>query len=138
MDKDQVAAALTEIGTLLEIQGENAFRCNACHNGALAISQYEGDLDELVRAGQLGTIRLSAILRDSIPSPTTPGTACLLPLHRACGRWLSATAYAAAGLKRTCFGLRVRRFGSAPSRGPRPAPTALGRGWCGRPAPVNY
>src|ERR1700722_19030856 len=57
MDKDQVAAALTEIGTLLEIQGESSFRCNAYHNGALAISQYEGDLDELVRSGQLGTLR---------------------------------------------------------------------------------
>ena len=38
MDKDQVAAALDDIGTLLEIQGENSFRCNAYHNGALAIS----------------------------------------------------------------------------------------------------
>ena len=27
MDKEQVAAILDEIGTLLELQGENSFRC---------------------------------------------------------------------------------------------------------------
>ncbi len=34
MDKHQVAAILDEIGTLLELQGESPFRCNAYHNGA--------------------------------------------------------------------------------------------------------
>ena len=37
MTKDEVAAALDEIGTLLELKGENAFRCNAYHNGARTI-----------------------------------------------------------------------------------------------------
>ena len=32
MTKDEVAAALDEIGTLLELKGENAFRANAYHN----------------------------------------------------------------------------------------------------------
>ena len=41
MDKDQVAAILDEIGTLLELQGENSFRCNAYHNAARAIEQLE-------------------------------------------------------------------------------------------------
>ena len=41
MDKDQVAAILDEIGTLLELQGENPFRCNAYHNAARAIEQLE-------------------------------------------------------------------------------------------------
>src|ERR1700736_4067588 len=31
MDKNEVAAVLEECGTLLELQGENAFRCNAYH-----------------------------------------------------------------------------------------------------------
>src|SRR5579859_5742238 len=74
MDKDQVAAALTEIGTLLEIQGESSFRCNAYHNGALVISQYEGDLDELVRSGQLGTLRgIGDTLKQKITTLVTTG-----------------------------------------------------------------
>ena len=44
MDKYQVAAILDEIGTLLEFQGENSFRCNAYHNAARAIEQLEEDL----------------------------------------------------------------------------------------------
>jgi DNA polymerase (family 10) len=75
MDKDQVAAALTEIGTLLEIQGESSFRCNAYHNGALAISQYEGDLGELVRSGKLGDIpRIGDTLRQKITILVTTGS----------------------------------------------------------------
>ncbi len=75
MDKDQVAAALTEIGTLLEIQGENSFRCNAYHNGALAISQYEGDLGELVRTGKLNTLRgIGDTLRDKITTLVNTGS----------------------------------------------------------------
>jgi DNA polymerase (family 10) len=74
MDKDQVAAALTEIGTLLEIQGESSFRTNAYHNGALAVSQYEGDLDELVRSGQLGTLRgIGDTLKQKITTLVTTG-----------------------------------------------------------------
>ena len=34
MDKDQVAAVLEEIGTLLELQGENPFKTRAYHNAA--------------------------------------------------------------------------------------------------------
>ncbi|MFM7149833.1 MAG: DNA polymerase/3'-5' exonuclease PolX, partial [Gemmataceae bacterium] len=56
MDKEQVAASLAEIATLLELQGENAFRSNAYHNGARAIQQLEEDLGELVREGRLSSI----------------------------------------------------------------------------------
>jgi DNA polymerase (family 10) len=56
MDKHQVAAILDEIGTLLEIQGENAFRCNAYHNGARAIANLSVSLQELVDQDRLKEI----------------------------------------------------------------------------------
>ena len=57
MDNDQVAAILDEIATLLELQGENPFRCQAYRNAARAIQQMEGRLSELVAAGKLTEIR---------------------------------------------------------------------------------
>src|SRR5258708_8095124 len=57
MDKTEVANVLDEIGTLLELQGENSFRCNAYHNAARTIEQLEGNLAEMVQAGQLDQIR---------------------------------------------------------------------------------
>jgi DNA polymerase (family 10) len=56
MTKDQVAAILTEIGTLLELKGENSFRVNAYLNAARAIDQLEEDLEVLVAQNRLGTI----------------------------------------------------------------------------------
>ena len=53
MDRDQVASVLSEIGTLLELQGESPFRVNAYHNGARAIQQMEEDLATVVREGRL-------------------------------------------------------------------------------------
>ena len=49
MDNDQVAAIFDEIATLLELQGENPFRCQAYRNAARAIQQMEGRLSELRR-----------------------------------------------------------------------------------------
>jgi DNA polymerase (family 10) len=57
MTKDDVADALDEIGTLLELKGENAFRANAYHNAARTIQQVPGDLKELVEQGKLGEVR---------------------------------------------------------------------------------
>ncbi|WP_020470084.1 DNA polymerase/3'-5' exonuclease PolX [Zavarzinella formosa] len=57
MTKDEIAAALEEIGTLLELKGESSFRTLAYHNGARALSQYEGDFQELVSTGKIGEIR---------------------------------------------------------------------------------
>jgi DNA polymerase (family X) len=56
MDKEQVAAILDEIGTLLELQGENPFRCQAYTRAARALSQVEGNLADIVAAGKLGDI----------------------------------------------------------------------------------
>src|SRR5581483_5297821 len=74
MDKEQIAAALAEIGTLLELQGENAFRCNAYHNAARAIGQLEGDLKELIATDKLGEIRgIGATLKEKITALVQTG-----------------------------------------------------------------
>jgi DNA polymerase (family 10) len=74
MDKEQVAAILDEIGTLLEIQGENAFRCNAYHNAARAIEQLETSLEDAVRDKTLANVRgIGDTLRDKITTLVTTG-----------------------------------------------------------------
>jgi DNA polymerase (family 10) len=74
MDKEQVAAILDEIGTLLEIQGENAFRCNAYHNAARALEQLETSLEEAVRTNTLGQVRgIGDTLREKITTLVTTG-----------------------------------------------------------------
>src|SRR4051794_41013404 len=57
MTKDEVAGALDEIGTLLELQGENAFRSNAYHNAARTLQNISGDLKQMLATGQLGELR---------------------------------------------------------------------------------
>jgi DNA polymerase (family 10) len=74
IDKHQVAAILDEIGTLLELQGENPFRCNAYHNAARALEQLEEDLAAVVREGRLTNIAgVGATLRDKITTLVTTG-----------------------------------------------------------------
>ena len=58
MTKDEVAAALDEIGTLLELKGEVTFRTRAYHTGSRIISQFTGDLKQLIaerKAADLGS-----------------------------------------------------------------------------------
>lgn len=57
MTKDEVADALDEIGTLLELKGENAFRTNAYHNAARLIQSLPGDLNQMVAEGKLEEVR---------------------------------------------------------------------------------
>lgn len=74
MTKDEVAAALDEIGTLLELQGESPFRTNAYHNGARAVQQLDGDLNEMVAAGKLVGVRgIGDALREKISTLVTTG-----------------------------------------------------------------
>lgn len=56
LDKMRIAAILDEIGTFLELKGENPFRCQAYHNAARAISQLEGDLGQWVEQKRLTEI----------------------------------------------------------------------------------
>jgi DNA polymerase (family 10) len=75
MTKDEVADALDEMGTLLELKGESSFRTNAYHNGARIIRQVEGNLKELIESGQLAELRgIGDTLRDKITSLVTTGS----------------------------------------------------------------
>jgi DNA polymerase (family X) len=79
MDKAEVAAVLDEIGTLLELQGENTFRCNAYHSAARTIQQLETDLTEIVTQGKLTDIPgIGETLRDKITALVQTGS---LPFH---------------------------------------------------------
>jgi DNA polymerase (family 10) len=46
MDKKKLAAICEEIATLLELKGENPFKCNAYHNAARTIETLDRPLDE--------------------------------------------------------------------------------------------
>jgi DNA polymerase (family 10) len=56
MDKAAIASVLEEIGTLLELKGENPFKVRAYHNGARVLSALEGDLGARIAAGTLGDV----------------------------------------------------------------------------------
>lgn len=80
MDKADVAATLEEIATLLEIQGENAFRCQAYSKAARAIAQLEESLADVVREKRLGTIPgIGSTLQDKITELVETGQ---LPFHQ--------------------------------------------------------
>src|SRR4051812_46269686 len=75
MTKDEVADALDEIGTLLAVQGENAFRTNAYHNGARTVRQLNADLNELVEQKRLGEVRgIGEALAEKITTLVTTGS----------------------------------------------------------------
>lgn len=74
MTKDQVASALREIGTILELQGENPFKCRAYLNGARTLETSATDLTELVRANRLGELPgIGDALREKITTLITTG-----------------------------------------------------------------
>ena len=74
MTKDDVADALEECGTLLELQGESPFRCNAYHNGARALRSLSENLDELIHQKRLAEVRgIGETLRDKITTLVTTG-----------------------------------------------------------------
>ncbi|MGA8892445.1 MAG: DNA polymerase/3'-5' exonuclease PolX [Anaeromyxobacteraceae bacterium] len=52
-DKIAVARALRELGMLLEVKGENPFKVRAYENGARAVEELPGGLDEVIAAGTL-------------------------------------------------------------------------------------
>lgn len=53
MNKDKIIDTLNTIADLLEIKGENAFKCNAYRTAAHSLESYEGDVESLVKDGKL-------------------------------------------------------------------------------------
>src|SRR5437660_10602281 len=57
MDKDLVAEILIEIGTLLELKGENAFKTRAYENAARSLETLTEPLEQLVAENRLAEIK---------------------------------------------------------------------------------
>ena len=74
MTKDQVAASLREIGTILELNGENPFKCRAYLNAARTLETFPTDLTELVRTDRLGELPgIGDALREKITTLVNTG-----------------------------------------------------------------
>ncbi len=74
MDKDQVAAILTEIGTLLELKGENPFKTRAYQSAARTLESLTEPLDKLVAEEKLGEIKgIGEALQQKITELVTTG-----------------------------------------------------------------
>ena len=57
MDKDRAAEILSEIGTLLELQGENPFKTRAYENAARTLESLTEPLDKLIAENRLDQIK---------------------------------------------------------------------------------
>ncbi|MCU0771039.1 MAG: DNA polymerase/3'-5' exonuclease PolX [Verrucomicrobia bacterium] len=57
MDKQKVAEVLVEIGTLLELKGENPFKTRAYQNAARAVENLAEPIETIVAEGRLGKIK---------------------------------------------------------------------------------
>ncbi len=79
MDKEAIAAVLGEIGTLLELKGENPFKTRAYHNAARILEGLSEPLDTLVAEERLGEVQgIGEALRDKISTLVRTGR---LPYH---------------------------------------------------------
>ena len=56
METARIARILDEMGTLLEVQGENPFRCRAYHNAAQALQTLPTDLSLMIADGTLAEV----------------------------------------------------------------------------------
>ena len=74
MDKDRVAEVLNEIGTLLELKGENPFKTRAYANAARALEALTEPLDQLIAENRLGEIKgIGEALQKKITELVTTG-----------------------------------------------------------------
>ena len=74
MDKEQVAQILVEIGTLLELKGENPFKTRAYQNGARTIESLGEPLAKVVEEKRLGEIKgIGDALQQKITELVTTG-----------------------------------------------------------------
>ena len=73
--KKDVAKVLNEIGTMLELQGENPFKARAYYNGARTIETLSEDIRSLVESGKLGEVKgIGDALQEKITELVTTGT----------------------------------------------------------------
>lgn len=77
MDKSQISDVLTEIGTLLELRGENPFKIRAFHNAARVLSGVTDDINELVRKGGIRSIKgigegIAKVITDLVMTGKSP------------------------------------------------------------------
>ncbi len=56
METARIAQILSEMGTLLEVRGENPFRCRAYHNASQALRGLPADLSEMIADGSLAEV----------------------------------------------------------------------------------
>lgn len=56
METARIAQVLNEMGTILEVQGENPFRCRAYHNAADSLRELPADLTEMIADGSLAKV----------------------------------------------------------------------------------
>jgi len=57
MDKADIVEILEDIAVLLELKGENPFKIRAYQGGARVLETMDADLDELIEAGELGSVK---------------------------------------------------------------------------------
>lgn len=57
MDKATIVAVFSEMAVLLELKGENPFKCRAFENGARAVQGISGDLDDLIAQDRLTAVK---------------------------------------------------------------------------------
>ena len=57
MEVREIVARLEEIGTLLELMGENPFKVRAYQSGARTLESLEEDLDVLIEEDRLGEVK---------------------------------------------------------------------------------
>ncbi len=75
MDKQEIVHILNEIGTLLEIKGENPFKTNAYFQGARVLEAYDGDLKALVEEGKITSLKgIGKALGEKITSLVMTGS----------------------------------------------------------------
>ncbi len=75
MEKAEVVAILERIGEMLEILGENKFKCLAYQNAARTLSGAPQSLAELVESGQLGEMKgIGAALEEKISTLARGGS----------------------------------------------------------------
>ncbi len=74
MESAKIARVLDEMGTLLEVRGENAFRCRAYHNAADALRALPSDLTSMISDGSLAKVPgIGATMHSKIAQLATSG-----------------------------------------------------------------